>query len=612
VFGGGLASGSSRLAPLWLAFERWLTRPAARWAVPLIGVVLCATAVGRHYALDDYVLFLLARGDPRITGLAQGSFDLFTFTTGRPPDNLALIEHGVMLPWFTDPELRVAFFRPLSSLTHRLDLALWPGTPQLMYLHSLAWLGALLGLVALLYRRLETTAVVAGLASLLYAVDHVHGPAVAWLSNRNALVATFFGVLTLVVHDAARRGASRTAHVLGPVCLSVGLLSGEFAIGAGAYLVAYALFLETKGWRSGLFSLWPYLVVIGIWQIVYKTHDFGVHGSGVYVDPVGDPGRFLAALPTRLAVLMAAELGFLPSDALTLGPPKTVPLLVALAALTLAAAALVLVSFLRSDRVARFWALGMAAAAVPVAASFPSDRVLFFVGLGGMALVARVITAIFDPRAPYAGSLVRTSVAAGLSLIHLALSPALLPARAAQMQLLGRTLETASAVLDRVPDLETKSVVIVNAPLEIFATYIQAERAFEYRTRPPHLHPLSSAATELQVTRTGSSELTLKREQGFLLTPLERHYRSAVASLSVGSRVELSQMTAEVVSTTDDGRPAEVRFRFREPLESARLSFLCWKGDRYVPFDLPALGSTVTLPAEDIGRILMHSAFASP
>ena len=59
----------------------------------------------------------------------------------RPNDVVCKSDGSI---YFTDPGLRVAFFRPLSSLSHRLDLALWPASPQLMYLHSLAWFGALL------------------------------------------------------------------------------------------------------------------------------------------------------------------------------------------------------------------------------------------------------------------------------------------------------------------------------------------------------------------------------------------------------------------------------------------------------------------------------------
>jgi hypothetical protein len=602
------AQSSSRAAGLRLAVERAVTRPAARWAIPLIGVALCVTAVGRHLALDDFVLFLIARGEPPIPGLAQGSFDLFTFTTGRPADNLPLIEQGVMLPWFTDPELRVAFFRPLSSLTHRLDLALWPGSPRLMYLHSLAWFGGLLAVVAWLYRRLEAGALVAGLAALLYAVDHVHGPAVAWLSNRNALIATFFGVTALVLHERARRGSGLANRLAAPVTLGIGLLSGEFAIGAAGYLIAYALVLDKKGWRAGVVSLWPYLIVIGVWQIGYKLGAFGVHGSGVYVDPARDPGRFLAALPIRLLVMVAAEIGFLPSDALTLGPPTVVPLIASAAVAMLAAAAIAIVPVLKADRVAGFWASGMLLAAVPVAASFPSDRVLFFVGLGAMGILARVLAAALDRASIYAGSLPKRVAAIGLGLVHLVLSPAVLPARAMQMQVLGGTLESAAEVLDGVPNLPERTVVVLNAPLDIFATYIQAERAFERRPRSERLYPLSSAATELRVTRSGPSELTLEREHGFLYTPLEQHYRSRATSLPKGSRVELSRMAAEVHATTEDGRPAQVSFRFPVPLESHSLLFLYWKDDRYLPFEPPDLGSTVTLPAEDFGRILTRSA----
>ncbi len=577
--------------------------------MPLIGVALCSPAIGRYLVLDDFVLFLIARGEPRIAGLSQGSFDLFTFTTGRPADNRDLIEHGLMLPWFTDPELRVAFFRPLSSLTHRIDLWLWPATPALMYLHSLLWFGAALAAAAWLYRRLETGAAVAGWAALLYAVDHVHGPAVAWLSNRNALIATCFGVLALVAHDAGRRG-SRAASVLGPMCLGAGLLSGEFAIGAAAYLFAYALVLDRRGIRSGLLALWPYLVLVGLWQVGYKLHDFGVHGSGTYVDPLRDPGRFLGGLPGRISVLLSAELGFLPSDTLTMGPPPLFPLLIALAVLTVAVATIVLLPLLRSDRVARFWALGMVTATVPVAASFPSDRVLFFVGLGGMALLARVIRALFDPSSPLTSRPLR-ALAFGFALLHLVVSPALLPGRALQMQLFGHVLAPATELLDRVPELEQKTVVIVSAPLEIFATYIQGERAFEHRPRSPHLYPLSSAATELAVTRSGPNELTLEPAHGFLYTPLEQHYRGRVGSLPAGTAIELSQLRAEVLATTADRRPARVRFSFREPLESKALLLLSWRNDRYERFEPPALGSTVTLPAADIGRILSRPVLES-
>lgn len=147
---------------------------ACAW-IPLAGTAVALTAVGPHCVFDDYVLGLIARAEPAIAGLKQDRFDLFTFTTGLASDNRALMDQGVMLPWWSDQTLQVAFFRPLSSLFHRLDYLLWPASPKLMYLHSLAWLGLLLGAAAGCYRRLESSPLLAGLAALLLAVDDTHG-----------------------------------------------------------------------------------------------------------------------------------------------------------------------------------------------------------------------------------------------------------------------------------------------------------------------------------------------------------------------------------------------------------------------------------------------------
>ena len=157
---------------------------AAIWWAPLLGSLLVFTAVGRHIVLDDYVLLLQARGEPALEGLPQARWDLFAFTTGDHASNQQLIEQGVMLPWWSDAKLKVAFFRPLSSLTHRLDYALFPDAPRLMYLHSIAWLFFALHLVARLYRRLEVSPAWAGFLrcftrSILHAAQWWRGSAIA-------------------------------------------------------------------------------------------------------------------------------------------------------------------------------------------------------------------------------------------------------------------------------------------------------------------------------------------------------------------------------------------------------------------------------------------------
>ena len=54
-------------------------------------------------------------------------------------------------------------------------------------------------------------------------------------------------------------------------------------------------------------------------------------------------------------------------------------------------------------------------------------------------------------------------------------------------------------------------------------------------------------------------------------------------------------MTATVLSLTEDGRPANVAFRFETPLEDESLRWICWQGGEFVPWAPPAVGEEVTL-----------------
>src|SRR5207253_729289 len=123
------------------------------------------------------------------------------------------------------------------------------------------WYAALVAAAAWLYRRLlarpgaPSRLWVANLAALLYAMDHTHGIPVAWVANRNAMVAACFALLSLAAHDVAvhgespRRGAS--AWTAGSALLfALALGAGEVALGAIGYFVAHALFLDARSPRK--------------------------------------------------------------------------------------------------------------------------------------------------------------------------------------------------------------------------------------------------------------------------------------------------------------------------------------------------------------------------
>jgi hypothetical protein len=190
---------------------------------------------------------------------------------------------------------------------------------------------------------------------------------------------------------------------------------------------------------------------------------------------------------------------------------------------------------------------------------------------------------------------------------HGVVEPLGVPVRAALHEQFGRAHDRAAAALDEVPDLESKTVVIVSAPVVMFASYIQAEREYRGISRPAHLYLLSDASSPTEVTRSGPAELTLRPGEGFLYSPLERHYRAT--PLPVGTETVLSTMTARVVAARPDGRPDRAAFRFDAAPGS--YVFLTWKSGRFVPFTLPEQGSPVLLPEEDFGDVVLRASLES-
>jgi hypothetical protein len=61
-----------------------------------------------------------------------------------------------------------------------------------------------------------------------------------------------------------------------------------------------------------------------------------------------------------------------------------------------------------------------------------------------------------------------------------------------------------------------------------------------------------------------------------------------------GDRVQLSEMTIEVVAVTDDGRPSVCDFLFAHPLESSRYLWLIWRAGHLEAFSPPQTGKPVT------------------
>ncbi len=548
-------------------------------------LVLCLPAVGPSLFLDDYVLGLIAREKPVLPGLAQGRFDLFAFALGDIEPNRALEAQGLLLPWWSAPDLKVVFFRPLSSLSHHLDFAAWPRAPELMYLHSLLWLGATVAVVAKLYRSFATSKLEGFLASALFAVNDANGAAVHWVSNRNVIIGTLFGALALTAHHRAR-SAGRTCSVAAVLWVCVGLAAGEIGVWTFAYLSAYVLVLDEGTLKRRAASMVPYALVLFAWQLVYAASDAGSRASGVYLHPWYDFANFLESLPARLLPLLSSVWGLIPADASHLGGSDVIHFSLVAGMLTCLALVVVAHRYLREDRALRFWALGMVLSLVPVSASFPSDRLLMPANLGAMALVARFAMVALRPAMyPNVG---RARRIGGLFFvaIHGVLAPLQLPFRANSVHQLTQAMSRSVACLDEIRHIERKTLIFLGGPVDFWISYLQAERTWKGLPTPDAMVWLTSASSALLVDGSDQA-LSFERDNdidaiGFFQSPAERLYRDDSTPFERGQRFVLPTLDAVIDEVNPGGSPLRITFRLHEPLASARYALLTWQGDRYV------------------------------
>lgn len=588
---------------------RWL---GARWAplvVILIGVALAAPAVTADFTADDHLHRVIQRADPGIPGLAPRGLDLFTFSDGDPATIATLIDQGVY-PWWTAPDLRLSFWRPISSLTHALDHALWPDSAAAQLAHDLLWHALGLVVVWLLFRRLfgPERRWIAVLALALYAFDDARGPVVGWIANRNALVALALAVPALIAHHRWRRDQWSPGRWLGPLGFALALGAGEAAIGILAYLAAHALWLDRGPWRSRLGALAPFLGVVVAWRILYAHGGHGVVGSGIYLDPGSDPVAFLGAAVTRVPFLLQSALALPWSDFASFYPVYGIvgPMLLA-AAVVLGAIGLSCARLLARDPLARFFATGMLLSAVPVASTFPADRLLPFVSIGALGLVALLIAAALEDRSRLGDGRARrlaVGIVVGLMiLVHLVLAPPLLVARSRSMVAVARVLDRADASIP--PAANGKTVVIVDTPSDALAGYVQIMRASRNQARPAHLYWLATATTEVTVERVDARTLRIVSAGGALHHDIDRMMRTPRSRpFAAGDRIPLTNLTIEIAAVTPDGRPAEVLARFAAPLEDPSLVWLRWDGRGYVTYRPPAAGGRETFPAVDFAKLL--------
>ncbi len=573
----------------------------ASWWMPcgaaLIAVIAVLPSLGAGWAIDDYVhrSFLL--------NSTRFPWDLYGFLKGDVESTAAMV-HAGQLPWWTLDNIRIAFFRPLASLTQWLDYRLWPESPVLMHAHSVLWFAACVWVAGRLYRRMIGASVVAGMAVLLFALDDAHHLPVTWIANRNVLPAFFFGVVALLAHDRWSRERWRFGLVWSTISLALSLFSAEAGAATVGYLVAHALFMDDRSRRARVMSLLPYVAVVIVWRIVYAQLGYGTWGSGFYTDPATEPGQFLACVALRAPILLGAQfvmppVSLLDGLAAMFGATWSWSLIAVVVLLPVA----VLLAPLLRRRLNRFWLAGMLCALVPVCATIPMTRLLFFVGLGAFPLIAEFLVALWGVVRDGGGVRWRRRFEIGLGgyfiIVHIVTAPIQLALMSrhvlppsAEAQLFVKTPMTAGDT--------GRTVLLVNSPSVFHARHSGIMNAIAGQPFPHRMYALAPSWSAVTIHRTAESTLVVRPATGYLVRPLDVLFRGAHHLIPDGTTIALAGLTVEITDRCADGRPAEATFRFERALEDRQWYWFCHVDGAYAPFSIPAVGQKVELPAPEL------------
>lgn len=566
----------------------WLEKP---WLWIVVGIVLALPALARQFALDDFFHIASLESED---GKGAASWRLFSFVPEGTDGRATSVRLG-LLPWWAQPDLKVAFFRPLSSALVAFDHALFGRHALGWHAHGLLWWAGLLLAVALLFRR-ELPGKIGVLALALFAIDDAHWMPIVWSAARNGLVAATPALLGVCAHLRWRRHGWAPGSALAPLGFAAGLAGGEAALGMLAYVVAFEL-VDGVGaaWYRRLAAMIPLALVLSVYGVVRTAVGAGVSGSGAYLDPMGDPLAFVHAAISRVPTLLGNLVWNVPADLAGVGPR---------AAAVLAIAGLVAAIFvglwLRSalrrlpDREARsiLWlGVGALLSLLPCASAIPGERVVLPASIGAAAVFAALLRdGALRWRQLRGRFLLR--VLAGAAVAVLALPNLVLAGPSLVGKLfLWKSLEEGArqtACSAPVSGATPMHELLVWSDEAAFAQFGGGARWFHCPEGMASWTILSLSPHAQNLSRPSPSALVLDflREPG-LDAQWEVLFRDGDNPLRDGDTFALQGGLRAIVEKVEQGRPRRVRFELGRPLDQSPFRLLIWRGGQLRPVELP-------------------------
>jgi len=555
-------------------------------------IVLALPTLNSPLLQDDVVHRVMLLN--RAPGVHWGPLELYDFV-GAPARPATLLRDRGFLPWFAGDDLKLRFFRPLSSAVLAADARLFGERLWASRLHGLLWFLGVVAAAGALHRRFLSPSS-AALGTLVYAVSVGHLLPVGWIAARHGLICTACSLISFWLHLRARQGGWSPGSLLSWLAFVAALLAGEMGLGALALITAWEVFASRDAIRRRILALLPFAAMTLVYLAFYASMGYGVRGTGGYVSVDGIAGVGVA---TRHFLILIGELvSATPSDAVGAASPGAQTVAAVWGVLVTAVAwALFRLSRSHADArdssAMRWLPTAAAAAALPGALALIGGRVLTLALVPASGVVAILLVAGLSTLR--SGSLTRPSrlfvtvTIIGLALGHLVAAPILRLAVGKLLTNLARQQQNLAARTPSCPGV----MVLAAAADPVVATYVPVTMTLMNRG-PERLRVLSMAPADHRIeniTRTGFDLVTLGGDR--TRTVWERLYGGG--SMPSGTHVSLTALDARVIEDRD-GVPVRVRFDFGEPLDAGHLCFFVWGNGTVRPLAPPRPGEIVDLP----------------
>jgi hypothetical protein len=384
---------------------------------------------------------------------------------------------------------------------------------------------------------------------------------------------------------------------------ALALSAGEAAVGTFGFVAAYELVGARDPVRRRVLALAPVAMVFVLWALVHRALGYGAHGSGLYIDPTGEPLRYLFALGQRIPTLIGAQLGGMPADLWLFTPHLRAVQFTYGAAVTIGFALLlrfVLRRLTPEERRALAWVgLGSVFALFPVAATFPLDRLLLLPSLGGAALVGAVITELvrWAPTAAPRGRVAIRALVVVLIAIHGVLPiPTWYAVAGTFVSILDRHAEVVNDLFGSADSGQQPVVILVASDPAVFPyAFMRAE--WQGRVRRSGLMLASMAPHDHRLTRIDPRTLELAVTDGgsMIASGFEHLYTSLDPPFRVGDRIATRIAEVEIRAVRDD-HPTAIALRFASEAALLHHAFVAWGEGGLEPVTPPPVGTTVELP----------------